>query len=450
MTCRTKLSRGLAATYRWLVLEFLRAHLPLTDSTSPAVITPESRRLDSPTDNSEPPSSAKQERESAYRQILDRGKITWVATRPFLRILGAGGQGTVMLAERRGAGRFNLPVALKFFSPRHFGNAKLYDKEMLRQAEVASRVAQIQDDHLVDVHTFIHDSGIFYTEMEWIDGFDLLHILQRDTLDLVHDAVTEGRWKSINSRIVTTGQVASRLKPGMAMAIIRECLSGLSALHREGIVHCDLKPSNVMVKRTGQVKIVDIGSAFWVGCPPEGQPCSLEYAAPEILAGYRATTQSDLASLGYMLIEMLTGARPFAGLEYPDLVVAKKTLPNQLAGLLPPDEFAFIEPLTRFLRRLIDPDPVKRFATADEAELSDEGAAGFLNGLVKIDRSQEYANELRQWIKEMETNPIFDPATRFGQQAVDTTHLNMNPPKTRIQPANGHPPDDSGGFDLSE
>ena len=353
-----------------------------------------------------------------------------------------------MLAERRGAGRFNLPVALKFFSPNHFGSAKLYDEEMLRQTEVASRVAQIQDDHLVDVHTFIHDSGVYYTEMEWIDGFDLLHILQRDTLELVHDTVTEGRWKSINSRIVTSGQVACRLKPGMAMAIIRECLSGLSALHRKGIVHCDLKPSNVMVKRTGQVKIVDIGSAFWVGCPPGGQPCSLEYAAPEILAGYRATTQSDLASLGYMLIEMLTGARPFAGLEYPDLIVAKKTLPNRLASLLPRDEFAFIEPLTRFLQRLIDPDPVKRFATAGEAELSDDGAAGFLKELVKINRSQEYASELRQWITEMETNPLFDPATRFGKQAVDTTHLDMNLPKTQIHPGDGRPLDDSGGFDL--
>ena len=67
-----------------------------------------------------------------------------------------------------------------------------------------------------------------------------------------------------------------------------------------------------------------------------------------------------------------------------------------------------------------------------------------------MDRSQEYANELRQWITEMETNPIFDPATRFREQAVNTTHLDMNLPKTQIQPANGHPPNDSGGFDLSK
>lgn len=355
-----------------------------------------------------------------------------------------------MLAERRGAGKFNLPVALKFFSPRRFGSAQLYDEEMLRQAEVASRVARIQDDHLVDVHSFIYEAGIYYTEMEWIDGFDLLHILRRDTLDLVHDSVTEHRWKSINNRIVTTGEVDCRLKPGMAMAIIRECLSGVSALHREGVVHCDLKPSNVMVKRTGQVKIVDTGSAFWVGSPPEGQPCSLEYAAPEVLEGYRATTQSDLASLGYMLIEMLTGARPFAGLKYQELIEAKQTLPNRLTRLLPQDEFAYIEPLTYFLRRLIDPDPSRRFATAGEAELSDSGAAGFLKELVKIDRSEEYASELRQWIAEMESNPVFDPAARFDEQTVDTADLQWDIPATRILSPGTGPLSDSGSFELTE
>lgn len=406
--------------------------------------------MDSPGHNSHPAPRDRQERETAYRRILGRGSISWLANRPFMRVLGAGGQGTVMLAERRGAGEFSLPVALKFFSPQRFASARLYDEEMLRQAEVASRVARIQDDHLVDVHSFIHESGIYYTEMEWIDGFDLLHILRRDTLDLVHDAVTERRWESINDRIVTTGEVDCRLKPGMAMAIIRECLSGVSALHRDGIVHCDLKPSNVMVKRTGQVKIVDTGSAFWVGRPPEGQPCSLEYAAPEVLEGYRATSQSDLASLGYMLIEMLTGARPFAGLKFHDLIKAKQELPARLTSLLPQDEFAYIEPLTCFLRRLIDPDPVQRFATAGEAELSDSGAAGFLKELVKIDRSEEYASELRKWIAEMESNPVFDRGARLEEQTIDTASLEWQLPETRLLDRGVRPPSDSGSFSLRE
>jgi len=370
-------------------------------------------------------------RQDAFNGFLKRGSIGWQTARPFLKTLGTGGQGTVVLAERRGAGSFRLPVALKFFSPKRFKSVEEYDAEMLRLTEVSSMAARIQDDHLVDVHTFIKDQGVYYMEMEWVDGFDLLHILRRDTLDIVQDAVTESRWANINERIVTTGEVDCRLKPGMAVAILRECLAGVSALHREGIIHCDLKPSNVMVKRTGQVKIIDIGSAYWEGRPPEGQPCTLEYAAPEVLAGYRATPQSDLASLGYMLVEMLTGSKPFAGLKYSDLMEAKNSLLDRLPGMLPLDEFAFSESLILLLRQLVHPDPAQRFSTAEEAELSGDGAAGFLRELVKSDLGNEYISELRQWLAEMETEAMQASQAANGSSGGGTTRLmKVRPPAT--------------------
>lgn len=385
-------------------------------------------------DNSDPPANGSTiaDRMHSFDGFLNRRSIGWQTVRPFLKTLGVGGQGTVVLAERRGAGSFSLPVALKFFSPKRFESVEQYDAEMQRMTEVSSMVARIQDDHLVDVHTVIKDEGVFYMEMEWVDGFDLLHILRRDTLDLVQDAVTEQRWANITERIVTTGEVDCRLKPGMAIAVLRECLSGVSALHREGIIHCDLKPSNVMVKRTGQVKIIDIGSAFWEGRPPEGQPCTLEYAAPEVLAGYRATPQSDLASLGYMLVEMLTGSKPFAGLNYSELIEAKNSLLDRLPGMLPLDEFAFVEPLLLLLRRLLHPEPAQRFSTAEDAELSDEGAAGFLRELVKSDLSEEYASELRQWIAEMETDGMQASIKQNSPEQGGTTRLmNVRPIETQ-------------------
>ena len=353
-----------------------------------------------------------------------------------------------MLTERRGAGVFRMPVALKFFSPAQFQTVEHYEAEMLRLTEVASMVARIQDDHLVDVHTFIENEGVYYLEMEWVDGYDLLHILRRDTLEIVQDAVTKGRWQKINEQIVTTGEVDCRLKPGMAVAVLRECLSGVSALHRQGIIHCDLKPSNVMVKRTGQVKIIDIGSAFWEGRPPDGQPCTLEYAAPEVLAGGRATPQSDLASLGYMLLEMLTGSKPFAGLKYSGLVEAKKALVERLPAMLPVDTFAFSEPLILLLRKLVHPEPAERFSSAEEAELSDVGAAGFLRELVLSELSQEYASELRQWIAEMETEAMDDIVSGRNLHG-GTTRLVNRPAATQIMTdplSSDHP--DSGGFDL--
>ena len=340
-----------------------------------------------------------------YTTLLLKRGIDWRSERTFIKRLGVGGQGSVMLAERRGAASFSIPVALKFFSPLAFDSLEKYEQEMHRLAEVSAIVARIQVDHLVSVHAFQLDSGIYVLEMEWIDGFDLLHILRRETLAIVHEAVTETRWASITERVITAGEVDCRLKPGMAVAILRECLEGIAALHRGGVIHCDLKPSNVMVKRTGQVKIIDIGSAFWVGRPPAGQPCTLEYAAPEILMGQRATPQSDLASLGYMLIEMLSGLRPFAGMPFDELVQAKLNILDRLPGYLPLEEFQFSESLIRLLRGLVHPDPQQRFTTAEDAELSETGASGFLRELVKSDMADEYGLELRRWIAEIESKP---------------------------------------------
>jgi serine/threonine protein kinase len=356
--------------------------------------------------SSDPPitSDAVTALQQRYSALLQRPGIQWTSERAFLKRLGTGGQGCVMLAERRGAAAFKIPIALKFFSPAAFDSPQHYDLEMYRMAEVAALVARIQVDHLVNVHSFQLDQGIYVLEMEWIDGFDLLHILRRDSLEIVQDAVTERRWASINERVITTGEVDCRLKPGMAVAILRECLEGIAALHRGGLIHCDLKPSNIMVKRTGQVKIIDIGSAFWVGRPPAAQPCTLEYAAPEVLTGQRATPQSDLASLGYMLIEMLSGSRPFAGLNLDHQVLAKKNILDRLPGMLPLEEFQFSEALIRLLRGLVHPDPQKRFSGAEEAELSEDGAAGFLKDLVKSDLADEYSTELRRWIEELENN----------------------------------------------
>ena len=361
-----------------------------------------------------------------YSALLLRRGLDWTSERTFIKRLGIGGQGCVMLAERRGVASFSIPVALKFFSPAAFESQPKYEQEMHRLAEVSAIVARIQVDHLVSVHAFQIDSGIYVLEMEWIDGFDLLHILRRETLAIVHEAVTETRWASITERVITTGEVDCRLKPGMAIAILRECLIGIAALHRGGIIHCDLKPSNVMVKRTGQVKIIDIGSAYWVGRPPASQPCTLEYAAPEILAGQRATPQSDLASLGYMLIEMLSGSRPFAGMEFDQLMQAKLNILERLPALLPLEEFQFSESLIRLLRGLLHPDPRQRFTTAEDAELSEIGASGFLRELVKSDMADEYGLELRRWIAELEANPrqeqlqdlyvVPDGTTRVGVQ----------------------------------
>jgi hypothetical protein len=195
---------------------------------------------------------------SRYETILKRQELVWVSRRPFLRCLGTGGQGIVFLSQRQGADGFQRRVALKIFSPASYPNVVSYEMEMGRLASVAGRVARIQQDNLVDVHNFIKHRGIRLLEMEWVDGYDLQRLCRPVLLDRIDATVTRERWEHINNLTVTYGKTGLRFKPGIAVAVLRGCLAAVSALHREGIVHSDLKPSNIMLKRTGSTKIIDV------------------------------------------------------------------------------------------------------------------------------------------------------------------------------------------------
>ncbi|MGD9723416.1 MAG: serine/threonine-protein kinase [Pirellulales bacterium] len=337
-----------------------------------------------------------------YDELITGQRMSWTEHLHLTRRLGAGGQGVVYLSERRGTDSFTLPVALKIFSPSRYEDTRSYDEAMQRIAQIAALVAQIQQDNLLDVHNFVERNRIRIMEMEWIDGYDLGQLLTAEMLTRTRDRVSNRRWEQINNVIVTDGPVQPRLKPGVAIAIVRECLAALAALHREGIVHGDLKPSNIMLKRTGNAKIVDIGSAFELTNAPIRRTCTPTYAAPEVLEGADCSPRSDLASLGYVLIETLAGQSAFAGAHsYRELLEAKRSLPQRLPDLLPQDVVCN-ELLMNFCRGLIAPDPMRRFPNAEAADLVKEGAASFHRQLIKSDLASEYENEIRVWLEELD------------------------------------------------
>jgi serine/threonine-protein kinase len=337
-----------------------------------------------------------------YTEMLGAGRLNWTEYHTLSRRLGAGGQGVVYLSTRRGSDNFTLPVALKVFSPERYGSEQAYAEAMNRIAAVAARVAQIQQDNLLDVQNFVEQRMIRMMEMEWIDGYDLSRLLAPDLLERTRANVGEDRWRYLNKVVVTAGPQQSRLKPGVAIAIVRECLAALAALHREGIVHADVKTANIMVKRTGNAKIIDIGSAHPVDEPPPTKTCTPAYAAPEVLEGKENTPRSDLASLGYVLIEMLSGQPPFAGLQsFSDLLEAKRSLVHRLPQVLP-TEVTCNELLMDFCRGLIAPDPGKRFPSAEDADMKKGGAASFHRQLIVGGLASEYENEIRAWLEELE------------------------------------------------
>jgi eukaryotic-like serine/threonine-protein kinase len=337
-----------------------------------------------------------------YEAILGKPRLSWIEHHRVIRRLGSGGQGVVYLCERVGAENFTLRVALKIFSPAGYADAARYDDAMARMTEVAGRIASIQQDNLIDIHNVTEQNRVRLLEMEWIDGYDLQRLLSSRMLKRARERVTEDRWDYINDVIVTAGETQPRLKPGVAIALLRDALAALSALHHEGVAHGDIKPSNLMLKRTGNAKLIDIGSAFEWAHGARALACSPYYAAPEVLEGEGGSPRSDLASLGYVLVEMLGGSPPFAGINRLDaLLHAKKTVLDRLPRTLPEDVVRN-GLLMNLIVGLIAPDPCHRFPSAEAADLVEQGAASFHRQLIHGDLASEYDNEIRIWLQELD------------------------------------------------
>jgi len=340
-----------------------------------------------------------------YRNLVHGRDLAWSARHRKLKPLGRGGQGVVYLCRREGSDGFSLPVALKFFSPQPYRDAVSYHEDMGRVGQVAARVALIQHDNLLDIQNFVEQDGIRLMEMEWVDGLDLRQLLSQRTLERTRARVGPEHAEYIDRVIATPGPSQPRLKPGIAIQVLRECLAGLAALHREGLVHGDLKPSNIMLKRTGHGKVIDIGSAIDLKSPSARRFWSPAYAAPEVLRGGEHTPQSDLASVGYVLVEMLAGRDLFEGLTtVQELLDAKRGLEGRLPIMLPA-EVSCNELLLSLCRRLVAADPSRRFPSASAADLGRKGAADFHRQLVKGDLASEYENDLRVWLESLDEGP---------------------------------------------
>lgn len=338
---------------------------------------------------------------SRYKEILDEKRHSWTTHLRPLKRLGSGGQGVVYLTERRGSDSFTLPVALKIFSPERYATPSHYDNDMARMGRVAAKVARIQHENLLVVENFLDRDRIRMMVMEWVEGFDLRRLLTPRMFGIIEERFSERKWNHVNDVVVTSGPEQPRFKAGVAIAIIRDCLEALAAMHREGIVHGDVKPGNIMLKRTGHAKIIDIGSAFDIADPPQRRACTPSYSALEVLEGVGNTPRSDLASLGYVTIELLSGRPVFSGInDLQELIEAKRTLVDRLPDILP-QEVACNDLLIAFCRGMVAPNPEDRFETAEAAELMDDGAAAIHRQLIKSDLATEYENDIRIWIDEL-------------------------------------------------
>lgn len=334
-----------------------------------------------------------------YESLQKSGAVHWTAQYRFLERLGAGSQSVVMLADRLGSLDVSLRVALKLFSPLLYPDTDSYLSEMAQTAKVAMKIASIQEDHLLDVHNFIESSGIQIMVMEWVDGFDLKYLMEPERLKETAAAAGRERWVHLNDVVVTAGPTQVRLKPGVALHILRECLSGLAVLHRSNIVHGDVKPSNIMLKRTASSKVIDFGSAFEISRPRIQPAWTPRYAAPEVIETGKFEMNSDLASLGYVFLELLAGRSPFDDIKTKaEMLDVKNSLHERVEDVLPRDVRRDTG-LVDLIRGMIHPDCSERFSDPDNAHLSPDGVAAAHKRLVLGDLSSEYEIDIRDWLQ---------------------------------------------------
>ena len=197
------------------------------------------------------------------------------------RKLGSGGMADVWLAEDQELGR---RVAVKILHER-YSNDEQFVERFRREA---THAAGLSHPNIVSIYDRGVAGGSYYIVMEYIEG------------------------RTLKELIVTRGPCPVPV----AISYTRQILAALRYAHRNGIIHRDIKPHNVLVDREGRVKVADFGIAR-AGASEMTEAGSIvgtaQYLSPEQARGAPVDESSDLYSTGIVLYELLTGTVPFTG-----------------------------------------------------------------------------------------------------------------------------------------
>jgi serine/threonine protein kinase len=291
---------------------------------------------------------------------------TLVSRYAIVDLIGAGGMGRVYRARDE---RLQRQVAIKVRS-RQAGSDARRERELMAEARALSRLSH---PHIATIYDFLTESERDFIVMEFVSGQTLKEILAAGALPFA-DVVRLGK----------------------------QMMQGLAAAHAAQLIHCDIKPANLKVTSSGELKILDFGLAQLMPCaaardavkdvstrsPSSFGPIgTMPYMAPEELRGELADERSDIFSAGAVLYEMATGQQAFPQVRMALLVDAilnhNPAAPSIINPRLPVS-------FDRLVSKSMEKWPARRYQTAAELEAA-------LDGLSAV-RRQSSRSTLAHWL----------------------------------------------------
>ncbi len=279
-----------------------------------------------------------------------------------IQILGEGGMGAVYKARDI---ELDREVALKVIRPELASDPEILQR--FKQELILAR--QVSDRNVIRIFDLGEAEKIKFITMEYVEGASLHAILQQ----------------------------RSKLEAAEAVDIMEQVASGLAAVHREGVIHRDLKPGNIMRDKQGRVVVMDFGLARSLvgdGMTRTGAMLgTIEYMSPEQAQGKELSPSSDVFTFGLILYQLLAGVIPF----YSESVIASLLMRSQQRAVPLSDIDKLIPgPLSNIVAKCLETDPALRYRNAD-ALLADlrawQGKSG--NSRISASSARMRMNRLR-------------------------------------------------------
>ena len=248
--------------------------------------------------------------------------------------LGEGGMGVVYLAEDT---KLERKVALKFL-PRHIASNSEEKERFKIEAKAA---ASLNHPNIATIHAIEESGDDTFIVMEYIDGQELKSLIEKSQ--------------------------SPTLQPEKIINYSIQIAEGLTAAHKKGIIHRDIKSSNIMITNEGNVKIMDFGLAKIKGgsqLTKIGTTVgTIAYMSPEQTRGDETDYRTDIWSFGVVLYEMLTGKLPFKG-DYDQAIIYSiiNEEPEPVTKYLPEIDTALIKIIDKALKK----EPEERYESMNE------------------------------------------------------------------------------------